>query len=506
MSSPHVAGAAVLLRALHPTWTPGQVKSALMTTAITDVVKQDLTTPADPFDLGSGRIDLTSAPSPGVTFDAGAADMLGLGLDPVSAVHLNIPSINAPVMPGRVSTVRRATNVTGVTLRYRVEVTNPAGATITVVPNRVQVRPGQTATFGVTIESSAPTAQYFGEVRLVPETAGVEAVHLPVAFVTQQSALTLAQTCDPASIPRGADTTCEITVQNNSFSPTTAGLRTTTSSNLTLVGATSPGTLNRQARRVGATVQLDGARPGTPSVDPAAGAAFGYLPLDAFGVAPEAIGDEEIINFDVPAFVFNGKTYTTIGVDSNGYAVVGGGTAEDNECCTLTPIPNPARPNNVLAPFWTDLDGTGAPGIFAGVLTDGVGNWLVIEWRVNVFGTTSERHFQLWIGLNGAQDIQFAYDPEALPAPPVGQDFLWGAENEDGSGGDGAFNVAPTEDQLVVSTDPEPGDSVTYTVTARGASAGPGWVLTELQSPDFPGTATARSTVTVTRTTRTGAQ
>ena len=29
-----------------------------MTTATTDVVKEDLTTPADPFDIGAGRVDL----------------------------------------------------------------------------------------------------------------------------------------------------------------------------------------------------------------------------------------------------------------------------------------------------------------------------------------------------------------------------------------------------------------------------------------------------------------
>ena len=64
----------------------------------------------------------------------------------------------------------------------------------------------------------------------------------------------------------------------------------------------------------------------------------------------------------MPAFVYDGGTYTSIGVDSNGYVVVGGGDAEDNNCCQPV-IPDTARPNNVLAPFWTDLDGTGAPGI-----------------------------------------------------------------------------------------------------------------------------------------------
>ncbi len=37
---------------------PGAIKSALMTTATTDVVKEDETTPADPFDDGAGRVDL----------------------------------------------------------------------------------------------------------------------------------------------------------------------------------------------------------------------------------------------------------------------------------------------------------------------------------------------------------------------------------------------------------------------------------------------------------------
>jgi hypothetical protein len=129
-----------------------------------------------------------------------------------------------------------------------------------------------------------------------------------------------------------------------------------------------------------------------PGISPA-----GYIPLDQLGVAPIRIGDEEIINLDVPSFLFNGLTHTRIGIDSNGYLIVDGGDplGGDNNCCNLEF--GPARPNGILAPFWTDLDGGGVPGIFTADVTDGVNSWRVVEWRVNVFGTSSIRRFQVWM-------------------------------------------------------------------------------------------------------------
>jgi len=198
----------------------------------------------------------------------------------------------------------------------------------------------------------------------------------------------------------------------------------------------------------------------------------------------------------VPDFVYSGVTYNRVGVDSNGYIVVGGGTAEDNDCCNPL-IPSPSRPNNVLAPFWTDLDGTGAPGILAAALSDGVNSWLVIEWQVNVFGTTSNRHFQVWIGLDATQDITYAYDPAALPADPEFP-FVVGAENVNGSAGDTlATGVLPTEDLRVTSSAPTPGGSHTYTVTVKGASVGTGVVRSTMVSPAVPGTTVALSEVRV---------
>ncbi len=57
MSTPHVAGIAALLLEAHPDWTPAIVKSALMTTARQNIVKEDGVHAADPFDFGAGHVD-----------------------------------------------------------------------------------------------------------------------------------------------------------------------------------------------------------------------------------------------------------------------------------------------------------------------------------------------------------------------------------------------------------------------------------------------------------------
>ena len=109
--------------------------------------------------MGAGRIDVGASIAAPFTFDETMANFVSLGNDPKTGVDLNIPSINAPVMPGRLTTTRVAKNVSGQYQRLVSSATAPAGSTITVTPRVAFVAPGASRTFTITIESNAPIGQ-----------------------------------------------------------------------------------------------------------------------------------------------------------------------------------------------------------------------------------------------------------------------------------------------------------------------------------------------------------
>lgn len=491
MSSPHIAGSAILEKALHPTWTPGQIKSAMMTTAKTSVVKEDGVTPTDPFDDGSGRVDLTQADNPGLTFDETAVNMAALGNDQVHVIDLNLPSINATVMPGTVTTVRTAVNVTNRTQSYKVTTTAPADSSITVSPREFSVRPGRSVALRITITSSAPTGQYFGEIQLKPESKSLPKLHLPVGFVPQQAEINLSSSCAAATIRTDATTDCTITTTNNSAADAVVSTATRVSERLKVVsatGATKTGSRSVQAP----TVTLGGAHPGVPSIADGL-SPFGFNALADFGVPFDTIGDEQLFNYDTPSFVYNGRSYSSIGIDSNGYAVVGGGTSTDNECCSVI-LPASSRPNNIVAPLWTDLDGTGTPGVTVATLNDGPNKWIVAEWDVNIWGGQNRQHMQIWILAGTTQNVSITYGVQ--PTDP-GQPFAIGVENSEGAGQ--AYSGLPAGDLVVTSTAPTPGGSQTYTVKVKGDDKGAGVVTSTMDSPSVSGSTIVRSNITITK-------
>lgn len=510
MSSPHIAGAGALIKALHPDWTPGQIKSALMTTAWTNVVKEDGVTPANAFDYGSGRVDLNVAGDPGLTFDVTRADYLAHRNDLWS---VNYPSLYFPVMPGEVTVQRTAHSVLPYDSEWEVKVSAPADVKIKVKKDELKVPAGGDVTFSITVDGRDVP---LGEVRFAMITLKEDddehggddedeierVLHIPVTFVRKQPAVTMTKSCTPATFAKKDTTTCTVTMTNTTFTTTNVSMTDKLPKQLKLVRGSVVGG-NASGNSVVFSGSLAGAEP--PDVSIANDPAFaGYLPLSAFGIpAIGGAGDETIHNFDVPPFVYAGETYTRIGIVSNGYVVVGGGTGADVQFINQN-LPNPARPNNVLAPFWSDLNPGAGGAMRVAILAAGANRWIVIDWAgVKEFSTTKTDSFEIWIGINGVQDISFTYG--ALNGNGDGGFLTIGAENSFGNRGanyyvDGVGTFPTPATGLVVSSVPGvPGESHTVTFTAKGEEVG-NWVnYAKMVGDLFFGTNIARFAGTVTK-------
>jgi hypothetical protein len=493
MSSPHSAGSSALVRDGHLDWTPGQIKSALMTSAVTDVVKEDFTTPATPFDMGAGSVRPNLGLHPSLTFDVSAADYYASATDPLGRIHLNLPSIQANPMPGRITTTRTGVNVSGSTLSFHVETTTPENSSIEVSPSSFTVPPGDSAALTITIHGGqlADGQWYFGEIRLVNDSQGPAGVvnsdvHLPVSLFKTQTDIALSNVCESTNIGVGSSTDCSATITNNSpedanvsakirsTAPSVASLSGTTSFNGSLTGALAP--------------NVDGIVPG--------GTGYGYIPLSDLGCSPQpGMGDETLINFDTPVYSFGGETYNQLAVTSNGYAKMGEGSSDDLNYIPQV-FPDPASPNNVLAPFWTDLNVAAGGAVYVCTLTDDINDWIVVDWEnVPTFGTTELQSFEIWIQTD-AEKVTYAFGETNGDGAADG--LTIGAENRDGTSGVNLDSIPGDGSEVTVLTSPGTGGgSVTLDYVATGNSAGAA-VLRAIMSSDVTNGETVKAvTITV---------
>lgn len=183
MSSPHVAGLALLLRQLRPSWSPAAIKSALMTTAYSTI--NDGVAGASngllPWSQGSGHVDPNKAANPGLVYDAGKADYLAYqckvnksSVTPASdctaantldeTYNLNLPSITAGQIGQSVTIRRTVTNVSGAQATFNATASVP-GFTTSVTPSSLTIPAGGKASFTVklTPTTALTNTWYFGQ-------------------------------------------------------------------------------------------------------------------------------------------------------------------------------------------------------------------------------------------------------------------------------------------------------------------------------------------------------
>lgn len=145
MAAPHVAGAAALLRQIHPTWDNAAIKSALMSTSkFVDVYTHD-GRPAQPLDIGAGRLDLARAADPGVILDPPSLSFGTVVTGTRATLRISLRSVARDV---EMYTLRTVDTTHGFT-RTR------AVAGMSVSRRSLTLAPGETRTLDVTWDAAA---------------------------------------------------------------------------------------------------------------------------------------------------------------------------------------------------------------------------------------------------------------------------------------------------------------------------------------------------------------
>jgi subtilisin family serine protease len=174
MASPHVAGSAALLTGIHPEWSPAEIQSALMTAAWPFMVKEDESSPADPFDVGSGRIDAANAANAAIVLDESRANYLAAnpddGGDPKS---LNLPSMGNDECEWLCRWTRVVRSTLDVEQEWEISVTAPMTVDISVSPLHFTLAPGseQIVTIDADLSAVKESGWLFAEIALLPASS-----------------------------------------------------------------------------------------------------------------------------------------------------------------------------------------------------------------------------------------------------------------------------------------------------------------------------------------------
>ncbi len=162
MASPHIAGAAALLRALHPNWKVSQVATALETTS-TPVLARDFDGPAaTPFERGAGRPQLELAANAGLYLDVTGAEFSAA--NPATGGvprNLNLSGMVHNACKEKCTFTRKVTDQKGGG-SWTVNAANfPAGTVVNINPSSFSLANGASRT--ITIEVDVRNANMIGK-------------------------------------------------------------------------------------------------------------------------------------------------------------------------------------------------------------------------------------------------------------------------------------------------------------------------------------------------------
>ncbi|MEO5559205.1 MAG: S8 family serine peptidase [Dokdonella sp.] len=218
MSSPHLAGAGALVRAVQPSWSPMEVKSAIQTTATLSGVEQDGTTPWNLDDVGSGRVDLTKATRAGVTLDESpdnfaAANPTGGTVD---MRNLNIASLRNTSCDAGCSWTRKFKNRLNASGTWTPTAIDPPGYHLTFSPASITMGPGFVTSITITATATGPMSATlaYGRVDLHESNSLSPDQHLTVAVKAALPVISVTPATLTSTQGPNTTTTAPVTVAN----------------------------------------------------------------------------------------------------------------------------------------------------------------------------------------------------------------------------------------------------------------------------------------------------
>lgn len=245
MSSPQVAGSGALLRQIFPSWSPAEIKSALMMTARQGVLSETGAL-ATPFMAGAGRVQVDLAAKAGLVLDEQRGDYLAAN----PALGGDVAALNLASMANRGCATTSCTFTR--TFRSTRATFQTFSATLSGVPGSVStpvvtVAPFGTVSLTVTVDTSGQPADgsyRFGTLTLTStgndNASRSPVLRLPVAVAVRTPELGLSTETIAISAPANTTRTASFSLWSNS-NPVDFTTRTTGTGTGAIVAQSSAG-------------------------------------------------------------------------------------------------------------------------------------------------------------------------------------------------------------------------------------------------------------------------
>jgi len=398
--------------------------------------------------VGAGRLDISDIYKVNLVLDETPENFLAA--NPATGGDLstlNLASMQNLSCEENCSWTRRVKNGGSYTSIYRLGFEPVQGLKMRVSPSLLRLAPGEEADIEITANATFAEVDWnFTELSIVPfDRIGSPALHMPIALkpVRSTNAALLEVTSPQVSAEKNDIIDYQIKINNGPIDGPME-LEVKLPKKLSLVSGSLQqrvfqGKSLEAARLEGNTILWRGELESGSLKLIESSSPFGYVPLAEY-VSPidlrESQRDDSEVDLLVPEFTFNGETYNRVSMSTNGALVVGD---DVHIPFSSVELPNTNQPNNMLAPFWRDLDLRRQGDLYFAVITDGDDEYSVFEWndvyRFNGFG--SSYTFQVWIQSGDSGNVWFVYEDLDLvdeqvsigvegPEGLVGYSYLFG--------------------------------------------------------------------------------